>query len=309
MEFRPLGKTGLNISSLGFGCASYWGMPFYSEKEAASLVHYGIDQGINFFDTGHSYSLGNAEPRLGRILKNISPSKSRDLIISTKAGTRNGKGTKVFSDYRPSWIRKSVELSLRQLGLETIPILHLHRPILSDLKDELFDVLVNLKSSGMVQVLSINSFDDEIIDAIPKYPAIECLMLDYNFLKQYRETQIEILTNAGVAIIGGAALANHVYVHPVKKLRGLRDLWYLLRILKNSQHKAALKKAEESFSWLHHVEGITSNQIAIAFSLSNPLISSAIFGTTRMNHLQENLCALDIKLPQEIMNRIRAVDN
>lgn len=308
MEYRSLGKTGFKISALGFGCASYWGMALYSEKEASSLVHRAVDQGVNFFDTGHSYSLGNAEPRLGRILKDISPSVRRELLISTKAGTRNGKGTKVYRDYRPAWLQESIETSLRQLGLESIPILHLHGPSLFQLTDEVYKVLEDFKKSGKIKVLSINSFDDDVIEAIPNLPGIECIMLDYNIMKQNREPQIEMLSKAGIGVIGGGTLANHVYVHPAKKIRGLRDLWYFMRIMKNPAHKAAMKKAEESFSWLHHVDGITANQIAIAFSLSNPHINSAIFGTTRMNHLNENLSTLNVELPLEVLSRIKSIE-
>ena len=128
MKKRPLGNTGLNISVLGFGCASYWGMPYYSEKDAAQLINIAVDKGVNFFDTGHSYSHGNAEPRLGRVLKKIPQNIKHNLILSTKAGTKNKKYGGVIKDFSPSWIKQSVDLSLKQLGVEQISLLHLHGP-------------------------------------------------------------------------------------------------------------------------------------------------------------------------------------
>lgn len=302
MEQRELGKTGLKISTLGYGCASYWGMPYYSEKEATELVRYAVDQGVNFFDTGHSYSLGNAEPRLGRILKSLPSSVRNSLLISTKAGTKNGKYGSLYKDYSPSWIKQSIEQSLRQLGLENLPILHLHGPSLVQLTDELFYMLSDLKKQGLIKALSINSFDIPIIEATLNYPTVDCVMLDYNIMKQDREPLIDRLALAGKGIIGGGALANHAYVHPLKKMRGLRDCWYLLRAMKN--HRKAIKKAEV-FTWINNVEGFSPNQIALSFANANPKINCSVFGTTRMNHLKENIESLKVKLPPEIYARIR----
>ncbi len=62
MLYRPLGRTGLTVSELGFGCASWWGMRAFAEADAQRLVHAAIDAGVTFFDTGASYSHGQAEP-------------------------------------------------------------------------------------------------------------------------------------------------------------------------------------------------------------------------------------------------------
>ncbi|MBS0363101.1 MAG: aldo/keto reductase, partial [Proteobacteria bacterium] len=84
MLYRPLGQTGLTVSEIGFGAASWWGKPQFSERAAVGLVHAAIDGGVTFFDTGASYSNGQAEPRLGRALKGRDPAR---LVIATKAGT------------------------------------------------------------------------------------------------------------------------------------------------------------------------------------------------------------------------------
>ena len=86
MQYRALGRTGLQISEIGLGCASFWGMKRFDETTAVRLVHAAIDRGVTFFDTGPAYSGGNAEPRLGRAL--ASHGKRKDLVIATKAGSR-----------------------------------------------------------------------------------------------------------------------------------------------------------------------------------------------------------------------------
>jgi len=96
MNNRILGTTNIEISEIGIGCASYWGKKNFSEKEAIKVVHTALEKGINFFDTGHSYSDGNAEPRLGKALKDIV--NKNELNISTKAGTRIGNNKKLYKD-------------------------------------------------------------------------------------------------------------------------------------------------------------------------------------------------------------------
>lgn len=302
MEKRRLGKSDLNLSVLGFGCASYWGMPYFSETEAVSLVHRALELGINFFDTGHSYSHGNAEPRLGRLLQTLPKNRRSELIISTKAGTRNNKYLGTYKDFSPAWVAKSVEMSLSQLGLERIPVFHLHGPQNSNFTPELVRLIEDLKASGKIGVLCVNSFEDDVLEFCLKTDVVDCVMLDYNILRQDREDLITRYSESGKGVIAGAALANHVFVHPLKKLRKPQDVWYLLRAMKN--HRQSIEKAKK-YQWIQSVENFSPNQIAIAFALENPKISCSVFGTTRLKHLEENVSAATIKLPRSIVARLR----
>ncbi len=92
MRYRALGRTGLTVSELGFGCASWWGKPRFEERTAIGLVHEALDRGVTLFDTGASYSAGEAEPRLGRALKGRDTSS---LVIATKAGTYHAGGGRI----------------------------------------------------------------------------------------------------------------------------------------------------------------------------------------------------------------------
>src|SRR4051794_2746882 len=109
MLYRPLGKTGLTVSEIGFGAASWWGRRAFSDAEAAALVRAAVDGGVTFFDTGASYSQGNAEPRLGRALKGLD---AASLVVATKAGTIFSDG-RVRRDFSPAAIVASAERSLR----------------------------------------------------------------------------------------------------------------------------------------------------------------------------------------------------
>src|SRR5258706_7916698 len=100
MRYRPLGRTGLSVSEIGFGAASWWGRAAFSEADAQALARAALDGGVTFFDTGASYSLGNAEPRLGRALAGCDKS---GLVVATKAGTVFAEG-RVRRDFSPASI-------------------------------------------------------------------------------------------------------------------------------------------------------------------------------------------------------------
>ena len=126
MLYRPLGRTGLSVSEIGFGAASWWGRSEFSEVAAERLVHAAIDAGVTLFDTGASYSRGNAEPRLGRALKGR---RADALVVATKAGTTFENG-RIRRDFAAEAISASVERSLRRLQLEVLPLLQLHDGVL-----------------------------------------------------------------------------------------------------------------------------------------------------------------------------------
>src|SRR3954470_7222297 len=110
MLYRSLGNTGLRVSEIGFGCASYWGKKVCDEAAAIRLVHAAVDQGVTFFDTGASYSGGNAEPRLGKALSAL-PNR-HDLVIATKAGSYTDDRGKWREDFSAAGVRRTVEASL-----------------------------------------------------------------------------------------------------------------------------------------------------------------------------------------------------
>ncbi len=304
MHKRTLGSTDMIISEIGLGCASYWGKKIFSETKAIKIVHTAVDNGINFLDTGHSYSGGNAENRLGRALRTVI--NKNDLCISSKAGTRINANGKLYKDFSLQWIEESCHLSIKNIGLDRLPLFQLHGPSISDLNDELLYKLLKLKKEGTIGAIGINTFDDDVIEHIIDLKVFDFIMLDYNILTQHREPIIDSLYDNGIGVIAGAALADSLYSNEIFKIRGLKDLWYLARALKNFRDKLIKGR---SFGFINNIENMTGAQIAIAYVLNNPKISTSVFGTTSKEHLLENLKGQDIVLSDELMDRIRKVDS
>jgi aryl-alcohol dehydrogenase-like predicted oxidoreductase len=297
MLYRSVGDTGLSVSEIGFGCASYWGKKIFSENEAIRLVHTAVDRGVNFFDTGASYSDGNAEPRLGRALSDLT--NKSDLIVATKAGSRISRG-KWHEDFSPSGVRQTVEESLVRLKLDAIPLLQLHGPDIANLTDELLDTLIRLKEEGKVRHLGVNSFDMRVIEHVMTLPEFRVVMIDYNILRPERETMVKRLAAQRLGILAGMALGG-VLFRKFTVGGGFRSAWYLARAWKN--HRADFSRAK-SFRFLNDEPGQSSGAIALSWALRNPAISSAFFGTTRMSHLLDNLDSSGRILSDDLVRKI-----
>lgn len=300
MLYRRLGRTAFSVSEIGFGAASWWGKPQFSEAAALRLVDLAVAGGVTFFDTGASYSGGQAEPRLGRALRGKDPSR---LVVATKAGTF-AAGGRVGRDFSPAAILDSAEASLRNLGLETLPLLQLHGPAVAELTDELRTALSGLKARGLVQALGVNSFDPAVIEHAIGLPEIDTVMVDYNLLRPEREPLIGRAAAAGKAVLAGMALAMGHTGWQVAKLRAPRDVWYAARAL--VRHRRDVGQGAR-FGFLGHLPQTAGAQAALAYVLANRDVACAVVGTTRPAHLAQNLAASGMTLPADVMDRIRAV--
>jgi len=252
--------------------------------------------GVTFFDTGASYCGGHAEPRLGRALKGRDASR---LAVATKAGTF-AAGGRVGRDFSAAAVIASAERSVRNLGLDVLPLLQLHGPAVDELTDELRAALQGLKARGLVRALGVNSFDPAVIERVVALPEFDVVMVDYNVLRPEREPLIAHAAAAGKGVLAGMALAMGHTGRQVAKLRAPRDLWYAARGL--ARHRREVR-AGAAFGFLNRLPGMTGPQAALAYVLANPHVACAVIGTTRLAHLTENLAASGLALPPPAMAR------
>jgi aryl-alcohol dehydrogenase-like predicted oxidoreductase len=293
MKQRELGKSGLSVSEISFGAGGYWGMKAFSEQQAARLVEQALDGGVNLFDTGPNYSRGNAEARLGRILKG----RGRDLIISTKVGSLWSGGRNV-KDFSPRSIEQSLQESLRRLQLEHLPLLHFHG--FPNPADPAIETVLKLKDKGMIGALGVSTGAGGAKRAL-KLGIFDALMLEYNLLDRSLEQLIDRAGAAGTGIIVKSPLAQTLYSRSIFKLTRPSDVWYLARALKNHRTKFIHGR---KFRFINDVEGLKASEIALAFVLNNKNVTSAVVGTVRPEHLATNLGAAELELPAGLLRRI-----
>lgn len=300
MQYRPLGRTGLSVSELGFGCASWWGKSRFEERTAVNLVHEALDRGVTLFDTGASYSAGEAEPRLGRALKGRD---TTNLVIATKAGTYHAGAGRIARDMSPAAVVASAERSLQNLGVDTLGVLQLHGPAAQELDDAMLTALEGLKTRGIARAVGLNSFDPTVIEQALGMAPIDVVMMDYNVLRPEREPLIARAAAAGKGVLAGMPLAMGHTRPLLARLRGPQDVWYAVRAL--AKHRGELARGRR-FRFLHRLPDMSGSQAALAYVLADPGVSAAVFGATRLAHLRENLAVSGRPLPDALMARVRA---
>ena len=298
---RRLGRTGLEVSELGFGCSSFWAKRAFPEKDALALLHAAIERGVTLMDTGSSYASGQAEIRLGKAL---CEHRREDIVVSTKAGTRISAAGRAYKDFRPASIRDSVEQSLKRLQLDCIPILNLHAPEPENITDELLGELERLRSEGLVRFCGVHGASERLHEIVLRHDLFSIAMYDYNLLHSDRRQRITELVAAGKAFLGATPLAQALFSNKIFMPTRLADVWYLLRALKN--HRDEIIRGF-SFRFVNGVPGWSGGEVALAYALSNHDVSVAIFGTTSMKRLLENIAVSGRELPEEIIRRIEAV--
>jgi len=280
---RVLGPSkSKQISEISFGCGGFWGLPVFSEKKAEEILISCLNHGVNFIDTGPNYSSGNAEARLGKILKG----KCDNLILGTKAGSRLMPNGKVKRDFSPSGIEASLVSSIKKLRVDHIGLLQLHGPPLKVLNnDDVLNKLDNLKKRGLIQYVGVSA-DGKEAEKAASMSFFDSLMITFNLVEQNSAKIIKQASENGQAVLVKSPLAHHVFSSELFKITKMSKIWYLLRVLKN--YKNILWKGQK-FRFINKIKGWSATEIALKFVLHNPYISSAVISTTNTDHLIENL--------------------
>lgn len=299
--YRRLGTTDVWLTPLGFGCASVWGKKLISDAEAQLLFEHAYRLGIRYFDTGYSY--GIAEERIGGIFRSSKIVDRNDLVISTKFGTKHIDG-KYVKDFSPEWMEKSVQISLGRMGLDHLDCLLCHGPRIADFTEDFFNKLEELKQQGLVKAVGANTFDTNVLEYIRDHKCFDYVMLDYNIMRQDREPLIQSLYENGIGVIAGAPLAESLYSNRVFKIRSMKDLWYLARAV--VRFRGQLFEGRK-YRFINKVQGITGTQIALKYVVDNPYVTSAVFGTSSIAHLDENVEALTVEIPEEIIEKLHTI--
>lgn len=191
MRYRLLGKTGLNISEIGFGAwaigGTWWGPQ--DDQDSRLALHRALDMGINFIDTAWVYGDGHSEKLIGSVLRE----RREKPVIATKVPPKTwnweGPGGAPLADaFPPDWIRTKAEESLKNLGVETLDVLQLHTWLQSwnSQAGPMIDAVARLKREGKIRAFGISLKDKEpdAANDLVRWRQVDTLQVFFNLLYQ-----------------------------------------------------------------------------------------------------------------------------
>jgi aryl-alcohol dehydrogenase-like predicted oxidoreductase len=297
MNYRILGRTGLNCSEIGLGTWAFASQVYgaVSDREAINAIGAAQDAGINFFDTaplyGNEERNGISEEILGRGLG----VNRKDVYLSTKFGRYATEGA--APHFHAQRARESVEGSLRRLGTDHVDILFFHSPFgEEDIHDDVWDELDRLKLEGKVRFIghSISKFADtqEMAQNWVAERRIDVVQVVYSLMNREAGAFIEQMGAAEVGVIAREALANGFLSGGVR-----RDTVFGGNHL-NSRYDR--EEIEERVSYIEQIEFLvrppvaTLPQAAFRWVLDNPHVSLVLSGASNADHVRDGAAASEL---------------
>jgi aryl-alcohol dehydrogenase (NADP+) len=314
MQFTKLGNTGITVSRICLGCMSYGGgaVPdwalgtrgWHVDKQGAR-EHFKIalEAGINFFDTADVYSAGQSEEITGAHLKEMA---SRDeIVVATKV-----HGVMGHSPNKRGLSRKHIiegcESSLRRLGMDFIDLYQIHRWDSGTPIEETLDALDSLVRAGKVRYLGASSmaawqFSKALYTAKQhSWHPFQAMQNHYNLI--YREEEREMIPlclDQGVALIPWSPLARGFLTGTRKRDGGATKRSEVDGFAKEMYYSEEDFQVADAVAEVAAKRGVSPAQVALAWVLQAPGITSPIVGATKIEQLKDLIRAVDLKLTAE----------
>ena len=323
MDSRPLGRTGVRVSALGLGCSSLGGGVFNrDDAQALRVLRRARERGVTFYDTADSYGYGHSERLIGRAFAG----RRRDVVIASKAGflpsslARWGRMalpaagllrpllqpwkrslkrvSKPRQDFSATHILRALEGSLRRLRTDYVDVYLLHNPPPAVLeRGEAFEVLERCQRAGSIRHYGVSAATAADALIALQHPGIAVLEVAFNWAEPDAAAQvIPSAARQGVGIIARVPLG-----------RGL--LTDRARVRTGISHEATpeMRRRRAALEEQAGAAGLPISHAALRFVLQHPEVSTAIPGTRSVEHLEENLGALNA-LPLSRAERSRVTE-
>ena len=315
MEFRPFGRTGPKVSAIGFGCWEIGGTYGHiDEAQFQRAVHAAIESGITCFDTAEAYSMGVSEEALARALGG----RRSDVVIATKFGVgyeempnrRDSSRSRVFA---------SIEKSQQRLRTDHIDIYLVHWPDPNTPLDETMTALDDVVRQGKVRYIGVSNFRLAQIEASMRLRRVDVVQYAWNMFDRRMQAeifpycdaqQIGVMAYGSLAygMLSGTFLAGMQFEESDWRSKGgMLGQLNLFRTLFGPEHFPRNLAALDELKRLAAKYGRTLPQFALCWTLSNPVVGTALVGFRTPAEVTENLSALGWEIGNADMAEIDAI--
>ncbi|MBQ1050123.1 aldo/keto reductase [Micromonospora sp. C51] len=312
MQYRTLGRTGVQVSSLVLGAMNFGKIGNTTQEEATAIVDAALDAGINLIDTADVYSGGQSEEMIGKAIAG----RRDDVVLATKASLPMGDERNHRGSSR-RWLVTALDNSLRRLGADHVDLYQIHRwdPNTSD--EETLSVLTDLQRAGKIRYFGSSTF--------PAYRIVQAQWAarenrlgryvteqpNYSILQRGVETHVLPVTEEyGMGVLAWSPLASGWLSGAIRagqeintNRSGFMQQRYDISIPANR----AKLDAVEKLATVADEAGLSMIQLALGFVTAHPAVTSAIIGPRTIDHLHAQLAAADTVLSADVLDAIDAI--
>ena len=313
MDQRTLGRTGVSVSPLCLGAMMFGAWGETDHDESIRIIHRALDAGINFIDTADVYARGESEEIVGKAL---AGGRRDNVVLATKFHGTMGDDPNEAGNAR-RWIFREVEASLKRLNTDWIDLYQVHRWDHWTDHDETLGALTDLVRQGKVRYLGSSTYPAaQIVKA--QWVARErnlqryvCEQPPYSLL--VRGVEADVLPTCrehGMGVIPWSPLAGGWLSGKWRKgadertLSSRRSAMMPARYDLSVPANQAKLEAADALARLAEEAGLSLIHLALAFVVSHPAVTAAIIGPRKMEQLESQLGAADVKLSHDVLDRI-----
>ena len=323
MQFRVFGRTGMQLSVLGFGCGAVGGLMVRGDPaDQERTIARALAAGVNYFDTAVLYGDGASETNLGRVLQKLKPAGA---VVGTKVRVPPGRSGRIADA-----VTASLEASLTRLHLDRVDIFHLHNPIteagggsalsVRQVLDEVVPAFDRLRQQGKIRFLGISAVGDTAaLHRVIEAGAFDSAQVVYNMLNpsaagplpanypaQDYERLFDSTAAAGVGVVGirvlaGGALSGSAARHPVAGTAP--------EPIGSAMHyDADVDRARRLIPVVEEGFAASLTEAAVRFALSHPAMGTILVGMATPQQFEDALAAVEKgPLPPAALDRLSAL--
>ena len=312
MQYRTLGRTGVQVSTLVLGAMNFGAIGRTTQDEATAIVDAALEAGINFIDTADMYGQGESEEMVGKAIAG----RRDDIVLATKAYLPMGEERNHRGSSR-RWLATELDNSLRRLGVDHVDLYQIHRwdPTTSD--EETLSALTDLQRAGKIRYFGSSTFPAyRIVQA--QWAAREYRLSryvteqpGYSILQRGIETHVLPVTEQyGLGVLVWSPLASGWLSGAIRAGRQIatsRSTFMPQRFDTAVPANQAKMDAVEQLAEVADRAGLTMIQLALGFVTAHPAVTSAIIGPRTIDHLHSQLAAADTVLSADVLDAIDAI--
>jgi aryl-alcohol dehydrogenase (NADP+) len=315
MDYVRLGKTGLKVSRICLGAMTYgspkWRDWVLDEEASRPFIKRALEAGINFFDTADMYSVGASEEVLGRALKDFGPSRE-NIVVATKVFNPMGEGPNERGLSRKH-ILHAIDNSLRRLGMDYVDLYQIHRFDYGTPIEETIEALHDVVKAGKARYIGASSMFAwqfaKYLSTAEKMGKTKFVSMQNHYNLVYREEEREMMPLCraeGIGVIPWSPLARGFLAGNRRR----QDKGETTRA-KSDEFAHRLYYNDGDFKVVDHVSeiagkrGVSNAQVALAWLLAQPGVTSPIVGASKPHHLDDAIAATELKLSEDEIKALK----